>query len=183
MLVCHALRRLPLGLHRGEVVGQGAVELLRTPFRLVPTSMIPRYQLLPAELRRYARFAERRLRQLRFAYLGINLHFQLELTRAQIPLQRLGKCIELLVSMLALCHHSTSNRDQSQIKIAALHCEQLMNRVRGIRLLTGLWEMDRLRSHVAAVGDDIEKGQSTLINDVKPQAFAHPFEIRERKKR
>ena len=165
------------------VVGQGAVELLRTPFRLVPTSMIPRYQLLPAELRRYARFAERRLRQLRFAYLGINLHFQLELTRAQIPLQRLGKCIELLVSMLALCHHSTSNRDQSQIKIAALHCEQLMNRVRGIRLLTGLWEMDRLRSHVAAVGDDLEKGQSTLINDVKPQAFAHPFEIRERKKR
>jgi len=40
-----------------------------------------------------------------------------------------------------------------------------------------------LRSHVAAVGDDLEKGQSTLINDVKPQAFAHPFEIRERKKR
>jgi len=168
---------------KGWVLGQGIVELLRTPFRLVPTNMIPRYQLLPVELRRYARFAERRLRQLRFAYLGINLHFQLELTRAQIPLQRLGKAIELLVSMLALCHHSASNRDQSQIKIAALHCEQLMNRVRGIRLLTGLWEMDRLRKHVAAVGEDVEKGQSTLIRDVKPQAFAHPFEPRQRKPR
>ena len=165
------------------ILGQAAVELLRTPFRLVPTSMIPRYQLLPAELRRYARFAERRLRQLRFAYLGINLHFQLELTRAQIPLQRLGKSIELLVSMLALCHHTTSNRDASQIRIAALHCEQLMSRVKGIKLLTGLWQMDRLRKHVAAVGDDLEKGQCTLINNVKPQAFAHPFEIRERKKR
>lgn len=167
----------------GWILGQSVVELVRTPFRLVPTGMIPRYQLLPAELRRYARFAERRLRQLRFAYLGINLHFQLELTRAQIPLQRLGKSIELLVSMLALCHHTSSNRDPSQIKIAALHCEQLMTRVKGIRLLTGLWEMDRLRKHVAAVGDDIEKGQSTLINSVKPEAFAHPFEIRERKKR
>lgn len=168
---------------KGWILGNSLIELLRTPFRLVPTSMIPRYQLLPVELRRYARFAERRLRQLRFAYLGINLHFQLELTRAQIPLQRLGKAIELLVSMLALCHHTASNRDASQIKIAALHCEQLMTRVKGIRLLTGLWEMDRLRKHVAAVGDDLEKGQCTLIDDVKPQAFAHPFEIRERKPR
>ena len=168
---------------KGWILGNSLVELLRTPFRLMPTSMIPRYQLLPVELRRYARFAERRLRQLRFAYLGINLHFQLELTRAQIPLQRLGKCIELLVSMLAMCHHSTSNRDRSQIRVAALHCEQLMTRVKGIKLLTGLWEMDRLRKHVAAVGDDIEKGQCTLIDDVKPEAFAHPFEIRERKPR
>ena len=66
---------------------------------------------------------------------------------------------------------------------AALPWGRVLSRGRGSRLLTGLWEMDRLRSHVAAVGDDLEKGQSTLINDVKPQAFAHPFEIRERKKR
>jgi hypothetical protein len=85
--------------------------------------------------------------------------------------------------MLALCHHSTSNRDVSQMRIAALHCEQLMTRVKGIKLLTGLWEMDRLRKHLAAVGDDLEKGQCTLIDNVKPQALAHPFEIRERKKR
>ncbi len=165
------------------IVGNTLMEAIRTPFRLVPTSMIPRYQLLPQELRGYARFAERRLRQLRFAYLGINLHFQLELTRAQIPLQRLGKTIEILVSMLTLCHHATNNRDQSQIRIAALHCEQLKHRVKGIRLLTGLWEMDRLRKHVAAVGEDLEKDQCTLVDNVKPQALAHPFAPQENKKR
>lgn len=158
------------------IVGNGAVELLRLPFRLVPTNMIPRYQLLPVELRRYARFAERRLRQLRFAYLGINLHFQLELTRAQIPLQRLGKAIELLVSMLALCHHATSNRNRSEVRVAALHCEQLMTRVKAIRLLTGLFEMERLRACVANVGQDIETDQCDLLKDVAPQPFAHPFQ-------
>ena len=168
---------------KGWILGNTVMELLRTPFRLVPTNMIPRYQLLPKELRGYARFAERRLRQLRFAYLGINLHFQLELTRAQIPLQRLGKAIELLVSMLALCHHATANRSRSEIRIAALHCDQLMTRVKGIRLLTGLWEMDRLRKNVAAVGEDIERDDCELLKNIEPQAFAHPFEIRERKKR
>ncbi|MEC7726395.1 MAG: acyl-CoA dehydrogenase, partial [Planctomycetota bacterium] len=145
-----------------------------------PTSMSPRYQLLPKELAGYARFAERRLRWLRWAYLGINLHFQLELTRAQIPLQRLGKVIELLVSMLATAHHAASTRDPSQIRLAALQCEQLMTRVKGMRLLTGLWQMDRLRRHVANVGEDIEKGQSALLDGVKPQAFAHPFAPQEK---
>ena len=161
---------------KGWILGNGLVELLRLPFRLVPTSMSPRYQLLPKELAGYARFAERRLRWLRWAYLGINLWFQLELTRAQIPLQRLGKAMELLVSMLATAHHAASTRDPSQIRLAALQCEQLMTRVQGIKLLTGLAQMDRLRGHVKNVGEDIEKGQSTLLDGVTPQAFAHPFE-------
>lgn len=159
------------------------LELLRLPLLLLPTRWIPRYQLLPAGLRGYARFAETRLRWLRWAYLGINLHFQLELTRAQIPLQRLGKVIEQLVSMLALCHHGTALQDDSQRRVAALQCEQLKTRVLGNRLLTGLWQMDRLRALVAAVGDDLEKGQSTLIAGVAPQPFAHPFEVREKKPR
>ncbi len=167
----------------GWVLGNAVVEAARLPFRLVPTPMIPRYQLLPAALAGYARFAERRLRWLRWAYLGINLHFQLELTRAQIPLQRLGKVIELLVSMLSVAHHAASTRDPSQIRIAALQCEQLMTRAKGMRLLTGLWQMDRLRRHVAAVGEDVEKGESSLIADVAPQAFAHPFEPPQKKPR
>ncbi|HEB52390.1 MAG TPA: acyl-CoA dehydrogenase [bacterium] len=158
------------------IVGNGLIELLRLPFRLVPTGMIPRYQLVHEDLRGYARFAERRLRWLRWAYLGINLHLQLELTRAQIPLQRLGKAIELLVSMLALAHHATATRDKSLIRVAALQCEQLQTRVRGLRLLTGLWQMDRLRKQVAAVGDDLERGDNPLVRDVEPQPFAHPFE-------
>ncbi|MCR9247180.1 MAG: acyl-CoA/acyl-ACP dehydrogenase [bacterium] len=151
------------------------IEVLRLPLLILPTSWIPRYQLLPQRLRGYARFAEQRLRWLRWANLGINLWFQLELTRAQIPLQRLGKVIEQLVTMLALCHHSTQN-DDSQRSVAALQCEQLQTRVRGTKLLLGLWQMERLRDLVAAVGEDIEKGRSSLLANVKPQPFAHPFE-------
>jgi alkylation response protein AidB-like acyl-CoA dehydrogenase len=163
------------------IVGNLLVELLRLPLLLVPTSLLPRYQQLPAGLRRYARFAEARLRWLRWAYLGINLHFQLELTRAQIPLQRLGKVIEHLVSMLALCHHAAALQDGSQSRVAALQCEQLMTQVKGLRLLTGLWQMDRLRALVGAVGDDLEQGRCTLVQGVAPQAFAHPFEKKAKK--
>jgi hypothetical protein len=156
------------------------VEAVRLPLLLVPTGWIPRYQLLPIGLRRHARFAETRLRWLRWAYLGINLFFQLELTRAQIPLQRLGKVIEQLVTMLALCHHSAQH-DASEQAVAALQCEQLATRVRGTRLLTGLLQMQRLRHLVGRVGDDVEKGQSSLLAGTAPQPFAHPFERPERK--
>jgi hypothetical protein len=136
---------------------------------------------LPAGLRRYARFAETRLRWLRWAWLGINLQFQLELTRAQIPLQRLGKVIEQLVTMLALCHHA-AQQDASQQRVAALQCEQLMTRVKSQRLLTGLWQMERLRKLVGRVGDDIEKGESSLLAGIEPQPVAHAWEPAERKK-
>ena len=82
--------------------------------------------------------------------------------------------------MLATAHHAASTRDPSQIRLAALQCEQLMTRVKGMRLLTGLWQMDRLRRHVANVGEDIEKGQSALLDGVKPQAFAHLFAPQEK---
>jgi len=167
----------------GWIAGNAIAEVVRLPFRLWPTRWSPRHQLVDESLAGYARFAERRLRWLRWAYLGINLHFQLELTRAQIPLQRLGKAIELLVSMLAVAHHATATRDPSQIRLAALQCEQLKTRVQGLRLLTGLLQMDRLRKHVAGVGEDVEKGNSTLIADVEPQAFAHPFEPQGKKKK
>ncbi|MEO6595328.1 MAG: acyl-CoA dehydrogenase family protein [Planctomycetota bacterium] len=167
---------------KGWVIGNLLLELLRTPLLLMPTSWIPRYQLLPPGLRGYSRFAEQRLRWLRWAYFGINVFFQLELTRAQIPLQRLGKVIEQLVTMLALCHHATK-QDPSQQRVAALQCEQLMTRVMGNRLLTGLWQMDRLRTLVGAVGDDVEKGQSSLLTGVAPQPVAHAWEPRERKKK
>jgi len=160
------------------IVWNAVLEVLRLPLHLLPTRWLPRYQLLPVELRSHARFAERRLRWLRWAWLGINLHFQLELTRAQIPLQRLGKGIEQLVTMLALCHHATASGDASQRRVAALQCEQLRERVRGTRLLTGLWQMDRLRAAVAGVGDDLERGTCSLLDGVQPQPFAHPFEAR-----
>ena len=72
---------------------------------------------------------------------------------------------------------------QSQLRVAALQCEQLMVRVKGTKLLTGLVQMDRLRALVGAVGDDVEKGDCSLIAGVTPQPFAHPFEARAKKSR
>jgi hypothetical protein len=72
-------------------------------------------------------------------------------------------------------------QDGSQSRVAALQCEQLMTQVKGLRLLTGLWQMDRLRALVGAVGDDLEQGRCTLVQGVAPQAFAHPFEKKAKK--
>lgn len=156
------------------VLGHGLLDLLRLPGLLLPAGWIPRHQLLPPLLRGYARAAERRLRWLRWAWLGTNLWFQLELTRAQIPLQRFGKAVEHLVSVVALCHHARL-QDDSQQRVAALQCELLLQRAAAIRLLRGLPRMERLRRQVAAVGTDLERGQSSLIADVEPQEYAHPF--------
>ena len=83
----------------GWIAGNAAVDLLRLPGRLVPATWLPRYAGLPRALRPFARYAERKLRGRRWTYLITNLYFQLELTRAQIPLQRFGKTVEHLVSI------------------------------------------------------------------------------------
>jgi alkylation response protein AidB-like acyl-CoA dehydrogenase len=57
----------------GWVAGNALLELLRVPFLVLPTSWLPRYQVLPRGLRRYARFAETRLRWLRWAWLGARI--------------------------------------------------------------------------------------------------------------
>lgn len=168
------LRQRPFWRLCGWVAAQGLLGLLRLPLRLLPAGWLPRYRALPPLLRPYARFAEARLRSLRWAWLGINLWFQLELTRAQLPLQRLGKVIEQLVAMLALCHHS-ARHDPSEQHVAALQCERLALRVRGTPLLRGLRQMDRLRRLVARVGDDVEQGRCSLLAGLPPQPFAHPF--------
>ena len=67
------------------VVGNALVDVVRLPLRLLPASAFGRYRALPAPLRGYARYAERKLRMLRWSYLGLSLFYQLELTRAQIP--------------------------------------------------------------------------------------------------
>lgn len=159
----------------GWIATNGLLELLRLPGRLVPSAWIPRYRRLPAGLRGPARWAERKLRGLRWANLGLNLWFQLELTRAQIPLQRLGKTIEHLTSILVLCCHA-AHQDESQQRVAELQTSLLRHKLAGIKLLSGLAEMDRLRAQVAAVGSDLEQGRSSLIANVEPEPFAQPWE-------
>lgn len=162
------------------IVSHLVLEVLTLPLHLLPTSWLPRYQLLPVPLRGYARAAERRLSWLRWAYLGINLWFQLQLTRSQIPLQRLGKAIEHLVSVVVLCNHATVE-DASQQRTAALQCELLLQKAKALPLLRGLPQLERMCNLTAAVGLDVEKGTATLLDGVTPQAYAHPFEPAKKK--
>jgi alkylation response protein AidB-like acyl-CoA dehydrogenase len=158
----------------GWVAHNAALDVLRAPLRLLPASWLPRYAPLPAELRGVARYAERRLRAARWTYLGINLWFQLELTRAQIPLQRFGKLLEHLASMVALCWHA-SKQDVSQQRVAALQCTLLREKAKGIRLLSGLLAMEQTRRLTDAVGRDLEAGAASLLHGVTPQPFAHAW--------
>ncbi len=177
--VLKATLRLLINLSFWALVGWIAVglvgELLRLPFRLVPTSWLPRYRKLPERLRGHARWAERKLRFVRWQNLGLNLWFQLELTRAQIPLQRLGKTMEHLTSMVALCYHG-SEQELTQQRVAELQCRRLKDKARSVRLLSDLIGIERLRRVVGEVGSDIEFGRSTLIHKVKPEMYAMPWD-------
>ena len=113
-------------------------DLVRLPLRLLPASAFG--ALSRAAARRCA--ATRAMpsascRMLRWSYLGLSLFYQLELTRAQIPLQRFGKCIEHLVSMLAICHHAALG-DETMREVAALQAQLLQDKYRAMRLFSGL---------------------------------------------
>jgi alkylation response protein AidB-like acyl-CoA dehydrogenase len=159
------------------VLRNALADALRAPLRLVPAALLPRYRALPQPLRRYARYAERELRKLRWTYLGVSLFYQLELTRAQIPLQRLGKCMEHLVSIVAICHHAARG-DATMQRVAALQSQLLRDKYCAIRILSDLFGLQRTRRAVAAVAADIESGDNSLIADIAPQPFGHPWDER-----
>ena len=157
------------------VFRNAAADLARLPLRLLPAAAFTRYRAVALPLRGYARYAERKLKLLRWSYFGSSLFYQLELTRAQIPLQRLGKCIEHLVSMLAICHHA-SGGDASVEHVGVLQVQLLKDKYRAIRVLSGLRQMQRTRRAVAALGASIEAGQCALLDGIEPQAFGHAWE-------
>jgi alkylation response protein AidB-like acyl-CoA dehydrogenase len=159
----------------GWVAGNAGADLLRLPLRLVPSILLPRYCGLPGSLRRYARFAESRLRALRWRYLAVSLAYQLELTRAQIPLQRLGLCIEHLVSMLVLCHHAAEH-DESQQVVAALQAQLLKDKYDSVKLIGSLRELRRLQRATAAVAAHIDGDTMSLFKEHRPEPFAHPWD-------
>ena len=158
----------------GWVAANAVADLVRLPLRLLPAGAFARYRALPPPLRGYARYAERKLKMLRWTYLGLGLFYQLELTRAQIPLQRFGKCIEHLVSMLAICHHAALG-DETMREVAALQAQLLQDKYRALRILSGLRAMQRTRLTVAAVGASLEADRCSLIADIEPQPFGHPW--------
>ena len=157
------------------IATNAASDFVRLPLRLLPASCFGRYRILPPTLRSHARFAERALRRMRWTYLGMSMIFQLELTRAQIPLQRFGKCVELLVSILAVCHHAASG-DESEQRIARLEALLLKDKYRGIRIMSGLRSMANMRSAVGALGQSIEQESCSMISGINAQAFGHPWE-------
>ncbi|MDH5359780.1 MAG: acyl-CoA/acyl-ACP dehydrogenase [Gammaproteobacteria bacterium] len=159
----------------GWTLANVGLELIRLPLHLIPSACLPRYRVLPKPLRRYARFAEQRLRKIRWTYLGLSLFYQLKLTRAQIPLQRLGLQIEHLVSMLVLCHHAAVN-DDSQQEVALLQAQLLKDKYDGIKLLSSLAELRRTQRMVETIGKRIENGRSSMLNDIKAEPFPHPWD-------
>jgi alkylation response protein AidB-like acyl-CoA dehydrogenase len=160
----------------GWIGWNALLDLVRLPLALVPASMLGRYQSLPRELRAPARFAERKLRGRRWTYLAISLYYQLELTRAQVPLQRFGKSIEHLVSMLVLCHHAAL-QDRSQQRIARLQAALLRDEFRSLRIVSALRAMRALGALLDEVAGDIANGSSTLLERIEPEPFAHPWTV------
>jgi len=159
----------------GWVAANAALDFVRLPLRLLPAAAFARYRALAPALRAHARYAERKLRLLRWTYLGLSAFYQLELTRAQIPLQRVGKCVEHLVSTLAICHHA-SGGDGSMQQIAVLQTQLLRDKYRAIRVFSGLKAMQRTRRAVAAVGASLEAEQCSLLDGIEPEAFGHPWD-------
>jgi predicted outer membrane protein len=104
------------------------------------------------------------------------LYYQLEQTAAQVPIHRLGKKIELLVAMLALCAHA-SKQDKTQQSVAALYSEILKVEIEAIQVLKNLSSTENLRKFLKEVADDAQSGNNTLINSIKPESFAHDWQI------
>ena len=129
---------------------------------------------LPRPLRDHAIFAERELARLRWTYLRLSLSFQLELASAQIVLQRFGQQVEWLVSMLALCHHAAAE-DETQWRVADLQCALLRERVLAGKAGLKGGRLRTLRRRIASVGGDVGAGRSSLLADIPPEPFAHPF--------
>lgn len=131
-------------------------------------------KLPTAPLRAHARFATRELARLRWTYLRLSLVFQLELTSAQIVLQRFGQQVEWLTAMLALCHHVAAE-DESQWRAADLQCALLRERVMAGRAGLRPGQLRHLRTRIAALGADLVAEKSSLLQGLAPEPFAHPF--------
>ncbi len=158
----------------GWIVLRALGDFWRLPGRLVPHALHARTRDLPRDLQSHARFAERELRRIGWTYLRLSLTLQLELTVAQIALQRLGQRIEWLTSVLALCHHAAC-QDRSQWHVAALQCALLRERLRANRLDLKGSALARVRKALAAVTADVQGDTSSLLKDVEPEPWAHPF--------
>lgn len=158
----------------GWIAGNALHDLPRALFRLLPTSVLPRYKNMPSELREHVRYAERELRFVRWRYLRLSIMFQLELTSAQIALKRLGQQIEQLVSIVALCNHAAV-QDQTQWHVADLQCLVLREQIEALKAGLRTGALRRLSKATAAVGREVADDSTSMFKGLAPEPYAHPF--------
>jgi len=137
-----------------------------------PSKLMVRYKSIPSPLKSHLRFAEYQLRKCRWHYFKISAAYQLELTQAQLPLQRLGKRIETLMCIATLCAHA-SQLDESTQRVALAQIEILRSELEGNSM--SVKRMESLRIAVKGVAKDLSEEQCSLIKSIKAQPFAHPW--------
>ena len=150
------------------------LDIVTLPKRLLPAAWRTRYADLPTPLQAYAKYAEARLRDQRWTYLGLNIFYQLNLTKAQIPLLAFGTRIEKLVSLLAVVYASASATEDTQA-IAALQAEILKQNIKENRIIRKLRAIETLRKRVQRVSGFVKNNQCELINDLEPQSIPHAW--------
>ena len=143
--------------------------------KLIPLSQRKSLNDIPNDLKKYIDYAQRNLKKIKWTYLFISLYYQLEQTHAQIVIQRLGKKIELLVSMLVLCAH-TSKQDKTQQSIAVVQAELLKIEIEAIQIIKNISSTETLRKHLKEVSNDLQNNKSSLIKNIKAQEFAHQWQ-------
>lgn len=159
------------------IVKHAVMDLIALPKRLLPASWRPRYKSLPPSLKAYAKYAESRLRDQKWTYLGLNIFYQLRLTQAQIPLLIFGKRIELLMSMLAVVHASSVAAEDTQA-IAALQAELLKGKIKSNRVIRKLAAIEKLRSRLQKVSAFVNSDNCELINGIDPHTIPHAWSER-----
>lgn len=161
----------------GWVFVSALADIAALPARLLPTFLLPRYRKLPGRLGHYLRFAEYGLRACRWRYLFLNGVYQLELTRAQLPMQRLARRIEQLFVTATVCAHA-SRCDESVQRIAEFQAERMKAEIGFALPFARFRSTQRIRMAVASITRDLESGKCSMIDSIAPQPYAHSWENR-----
>jgi alkylation response protein AidB-like acyl-CoA dehydrogenase len=132
----------------GWILRNSALEIPYKLSGLLPGWLIGRFAWVPKDLRPYARWAESELRRQKWVYLVMNGYYQLELTKAQLPILMFGRRIEKLVAMLAVCYHAI-DKTEHEIAVAQVAAESLMREAKAIKVVRGIPSMERLRKAVS----------------------------------
>lgn len=153
------------------IVKTGIQDIVSNLISLLPAALNPRYKDTPAELRTYICFAEQGLRNCRWRYIALNVKYQLELTRAQLPMLKLANRIEMLTNILVVCCHA-SKLDASAKTLALYKSADIINQLKG----GGFSEVEAMRKAVAKTITQIEKGENSLLEGITAEPYAHPWD-------